>query len=188
MTRLCRIDRAIALLEEFAIHVAAAVLFAIMIIVVIDVALRYLFRSPLSWSYDLISLYLMAAVFLLSLSHTLREGKHINVNLFSRYFSDRVRLAVAALGGIAVLVVFAMVFKEGALRTWQAGRANDVLGGAIAWPTWAAQILIPLGFGLIVLRLSFRVLVGLIGTFGPTRGLAGLAGAHHDDGDPEERV
>lgn len=188
MTVLRRVDRAIALLEEFAIHVAATVLFAIMTIVVIDVALRYLFRSPLSWSYDLISLYLMAAVFLLSLSHTLREGKHINVNLFSRHFSDRVRLAIAAIGGIAILFVFVMVFREGALRTWQAWRANDVLGGAIAWPTWAAQILIPLGFGLIVLRLAFRVVAGLIGIFGPSRNLLDLAGAHHGDGDPEERV
>ena len=40
-------------------------LFVIMIVVFGDVVMRYVFNSPFSWAYDLIALYLMAAVFTL---------------------------------------------------------------------------------------------------------------------------
>ena len=49
-------------LERVFIIVAGAMLLVIMMSATADVALRYIFNSPLGWSYDIISLYLMAGV------------------------------------------------------------------------------------------------------------------------------
>ena len=66
--------KSLAVIERAVTAVAATLSIAIMLIVTCDVALRYLFNSPLTWAYDLISLYLMAAVFFLVLGDAHRAG------------------------------------------------------------------------------------------------------------------
>ena len=44
------------------------------------------------------------------------------------------------------------------LRTWDSYQGGDVLAGAIAWPTWVAYLPVPLGLGLILLRLAVIVI------------------------------
>ena len=41
----------------------------------------------------------------------------------------------------------------GAGKAWDAWTAGDVLEGAVAWPTWIAAALVPLGVGLLLARL-----------------------------------
>src|SRR3546814_5827562 len=53
-----------------------------MLVIVVDVVMRYFFSAPLSWSYDLIGMYLVTLVFFLALADTFRRGGHIKVDLF----------------------------------------------------------------------------------------------------------
>ena len=64
-------DSLIWLERQFA-NVAAIVLFLLMTIVVADVFLRYLMNRPIAWAYDVISLYMMPAIFYLTLSRAQR--------------------------------------------------------------------------------------------------------------------
>ena len=57
--------KALAAIEKVTSAIAAALMFAIMIIVFSDVVMRYVFNRPFSWAYDLISIYVMAGVFFL---------------------------------------------------------------------------------------------------------------------------
>ncbi|HEX2059972.1 MAG TPA: TRAP transporter small permease subunit, partial [Thermoanaerobaculia bacterium] len=66
-----RCDRALRVAEKAGITVAGIFMFAIMLVVVTDVVLRYFVNAPLSWSYELISLYLMVGLFFFSLSDAL---------------------------------------------------------------------------------------------------------------------
>ena len=61
-------DRILRVMERVCSGLAAAMLLAIMLIATLDVAMRYFLNSPLGWSYDLISLYLMAGMFFLAMS------------------------------------------------------------------------------------------------------------------------
>lgn len=56
-------ERALQAVEKFGVGLAGLLMLAIMFVVVADVALRYLFNAPLSWSYELISVYLMVGLF-----------------------------------------------------------------------------------------------------------------------------
>ena len=103
----------LGVLERALTVIAAVALFAIMALVVADVFMRYVMNSPFSFTYDLIGLYLLAAVFFLTLSDTLRVHAHVGVDiLFSRFPTGGRRLSeiVTALTG---LFVFALICKVG---------------------------------------------------------------------------
>lgn len=154
--------RALSAIEDALGWLSAAAMFAIMLIVVCDVVLRYFFHSPLSWAYDLISLYLVAAVFFLSLSAAYTEGAHVNVDILQQTFPPRaIRLCEVVTTAIGA-AVFALITYFGALRTLDAYASSDVLSGAIPWPTWPSLALVPLGCGLMTLRLLVQLVAQLL--------------------------
>lgn len=153
---------ALSVIEDALGWLSAAAMFAIMLIVFCDVIMRYVFHSPLSWAYDLISLYLVAAVFFLSLSAAYSEGAHVNVDILQQTFPPRaIRLTELVTTAIGALV-FALITYFGTLRTIDAYASRDVLSGAIPWPTWPSLALVPLGCGLMTLRLVVQFFAQLL--------------------------
>ncbi len=154
--------RALSVIENALGWLSAAAMLAIMLIVFCDVIMRYFFHSPLSWAYDLISLYLVAAVFFLSLSAAYTEGAHVNVDILQQAFPPRgMRLSEVVTTAIGA-IVFALITYFGALRTLEAYASRDVLSGAIPWPTWPSLALVPLGCGLMSLRLVAQFVAQLL--------------------------
>lgn len=154
--------RALSVIENALGWLSAAAMLAIMLIVFCDVIMRYFFHSPLSWAYDLISLYLVAAVFFLSLSAAYTEGAHVNVDILQQAFPPRgMRLSEVVTTAIGA-IVFALITYFGALRTLEAYASHDVLSGAIPWPTWPSLALVPLGCGLMSLRLVAQFVAQLL--------------------------
>lgn len=151
------VHRTISAFERLWAAAASICLFAIMVIVVVDVALRYLFNAPLGWSYDLISLYLMVALFFLALSVTQRDDHHVRVDIVFRHVSPRVRHAMELVSYLLTVVVLVGIVYQGSVKFWISWQNNDVVAGAVPWPTWLGAVLVPLGVGLLVLRLAFSV-------------------------------
>ncbi|MCK1392963.1 TRAP transporter small permease [Bradyrhizobium sp. 1] len=147
----------LGMLERALTVIAAISLFAIMALVVADVFMRYVLNSPLSFTYDLIGLYLTAGVFFLTLSDTLRVHAHVGVDiLLSRAPPAGRRLSeiVTALTGLFVFILISKVGFERALENYE---QHDVLAGAIPWPTWISAALVPFGCGVLVLRLALQL-------------------------------
>lgn len=167
------IERTLVRMENLAGTLTVFIMLAIMLIVASDVALRYLLNSPIPWAFDLIGLYLMAGVFFLSLSGTYADHGHVGVDILLQKMSPNMRRMAEILTCLVAIPFFA------ALATVGAGRAignfinNDALSGLIAWPTWIAAALVPLGSGLLLLRLIFR-LVGHVASLITGRNLVTL--------------
>lgn len=142
--------------ERFLNNIAILMMFLIMIIVVVDVGLRYLFNSPLQWSYELISLYLMVGLFFFTLSDTLNVNAHVCVDLLQGRMSVRVRHIAEMIGYGCASVVFAGIVYMSVQTTWISYVGHDVVAGSIAWPTWLSNIAVPIGAGLMLLRMVFR--------------------------------
>ena len=155
--RLDRIGRALGAAETAFAMIASIATFAIMAIVAIDVALRYLFNSPLSWSFDLIAMYLIVAVFFLSLSDTLQTNHHVSVDLLYQYIAPRLRRALQIICLTLTLPLFAVIAWLGAARALEKLQSADVVAGAIPWPTWPGSAMVALGAALILLRMLFRI-------------------------------
>lgn len=156
------LSRALSHIQKVFDWVAAGALIAIMCVVFCDVILRYLLNSPLSWAYDLIGIYLVASVFYFSLSGAYSAGAHVNVDILQQklpWAAIQVTEVVSCAVGI---VVFALIAYVGALRAVEAFQLGDVLSGAIAWPTWPALAIVPLGCALLTLRLTLRLAAHLI--------------------------
>src|SRR3990167_301080 len=122
--------RVISALESLSGWVASACLFAIMVIVFFDVGLRYFLNSPLGWSYDLISLYLMVALFFLALSVTQRDDHHVRVDIVFSHVSPRVRHSMELVGYLLTVVVLVGIVYQGSLKFWISWQNNDVVAGA----------------------------------------------------------
>ncbi|MDB5512635.1 MAG: transporter small permease [Enterovirga sp.] len=168
----------IALVERIATWIAAATMFAIMIIVSADVFMRYVFNSPLGWAYDIISLYLMAAVFFLVLSHAYQAGAHVSVDILQqRLPATPFRITEVITTG-ASLVVFLVITWVGWRRMTDSFLEGDVVAGAIPWPTWPALALVPFGCGLLALRLAIAF-VGHLGSLATGRDLVPIVRHGH---------
>lgn len=151
------LHRLLLRLERMASLVASVMLFLIMTVVVVDVALRYVFNSPLGWSYDLISLYLMVGLFFFSLSSTLEHNEHVRVDLLLKHFPPWARRLAEIVTYLCAGVVFALIVYVMGAKTLASFAANEVASGEIPWPTWLSLLAVPLGAGLMLLRMLLRL-------------------------------
>lgn len=166
-------------LDTALMSVGAVLMLAMMLLVVADVALRYLFNAPLAWSYEVISSYLMPGVFFLAVSHALKVHAHVAVDLLHHRMGRRLRFAVHAVLGMLAAPVFAFAAVVAAQRTWAEFAAGDVSTSGLGVPSWSVSVLLPLGFGLLALRLLLGA-AGYAGTLLTGRewvGLPPLSGA-----------
>lgn len=160
-------------LERVFIMIAGAMLLVIMLIAASDVALRYIFNSPLGWSYDVISLYLMAGVFFFALSDTLQKNGHVAVDLLHAGLTRRMRHAVEILGYALALPILGAITWLAFTRMLESYRGGDVIAGRFDWPTWISVAFVLLGFALMTLRVVYR-LVGHIASAVSGRSMIGL--------------
>ena len=154
---LARMFRLLTGVEALWSAATSVALYAIMLIVALDVVLRYGFRRTLTWSYDLISMYLMVAVFLLALSRTLRENHHVRVDVLFGSAPPRVRHTLELVGYVLSAILMAGILYMGSLKTWSSYMAGDVVVTGYAWPTWLSAVLVPLGVGLLLARLLLGI-------------------------------
>jgi TRAP-type C4-dicarboxylate transport system permease small subunit len=149
---------ALTVIEKVTSAIAAFFMFAIMIIVFSDVVMRYVFNRPFSWAYDLISLYIMAGVFFLSLSGTYAVNGHISVDILLPRFAVPIQRLCIIISNMVGLAIFIPITWLGYLRALDNFSSADVLAGAIPWPTWASAALVPIGAGILALRLAVHLL------------------------------
>jgi len=146
-------SRVLRYLEWTAICCGALCTLAIMWIAGADVLARYALNRPIAWSYDLISLFLLTGVFYLSLADTQRSGEHIAVDLLHNRASARQRHVMYAVAYAVSLPIVWMMMMGSYRSARRAFVNNEVLMGAVAWPTWIASFIVALGLTLLLLRL-----------------------------------
>jgi TRAP-type C4-dicarboxylate transport system permease small subunit len=125
----------------------------IMLIVCYDAVGRYGFGSPLPWSFDLVSNYLMVGAAYFALSSTFRHGDHININLVHAKLPPRIRAWVDIVCCLLSAAFFAAIAYGAAASGFEAWRDHEFLPGIIMWPVWVSYLPIALGSALLVLRL-----------------------------------
>jgi TRAP-type C4-dicarboxylate transport system permease small subunit len=128
-----------------------------MLVTVVDVVVRYTWNSPLGWSQELITYYLLPAAFFLALAHTLREDGHIKITILDRFLSARTRWVMSTGGHVLSAVLFALVAWKGFEKTGEAWRAGSVYPGYFSWPTWISLAFVPVGVTLLELRIVQRL-------------------------------
>jgi TRAP-type C4-dicarboxylate transport system permease small subunit len=152
-----RLQSALAGIERAVTSIAVICLFAIMLIVVADVFMRYAVNRPFSFTYDLVGLYLMAGLFYLALSDTFAIHAHVSVDILVHRFSPSVRRLCEILTCLCGITVFSLITWLGLNRAIENFVDGDVLAGAIPWPSWASAALVPLGCAVLTVRLLLHL-------------------------------
>lgn len=155
--------------ERVCVAIAAVFMAAVMVVVVADVFFRYALDSPFSWAYDLIALYLMTGIFFLVLSPAYAERAHVGVDIVYRMMPRRLQLGADVVTNISGVVLFAVIAKIGFDRFLSAIISGDVIAGLVPWPTWASYVLVPIGAGMLALRMVVHAIACVVALATGTR-------------------
>jgi len=150
------ISAIVARAETALVFLSGISLAVIMVVVVTDVTMRYVLRSPLGWSYDLIGTYLMVCVFFFALSDTLHQHGHISIDIFAHSLPRRFLHISLAVGYGLSTALLAMIAWQAWYRTDAAFSANNLISATVPWPTWPSYFMLCVGSLLITLRCGLR--------------------------------
>ncbi|MDQ2103037.1 TRAP transporter small permease [Azospirillum isscasi] len=131
---------------------------AIMLIVTADTFMRYVLHAPFSWSFELISYYLLIAAIHFAISDTFREGDHIGVDLLPQSIPRKLQTAMEIMWVTAAAVVFGIISWGAFDNLHYAYVDNEFIPGVVAWPVWLSYLPIATGSAVMTLRLFLHLL------------------------------
>ncbi len=102
--------------------------------------------------------YLFSAVFLLGAAYTLQADKHVRVDVLSKRWSAKTRAIIDIVGHLCFLLPLAIGLAwlgwHDFMQVWTSNETSADAGGLARWPV---KLLIPVGFGLLVLQLLSEI-------------------------------
>ena len=159
MNALRKLARAI---EDVLMVLSAASFLAIMGVMVIDVLLRYLASSPLGWSFELLTRYLVLTAFFFAVSYTWRRDDHLYVEIVYRMLPVRPRSAILFVLHVAITAIIGAMFWLAVETTNESWQAGERLVGDIPWPVWTSHVIVAIGLGALAIRAVERTLTLLL--------------------------
>ena len=162
-------DRALRWLEDAAIAVAGVIMVAAMFLTAIDATMRYAFNAPLTFQQYLTENYLLVAMVNLSLAAGFRLGGYIRIEGVINQFPSAIIAALLRAGLFVSAVYMAVLAWTAGARFLDFYLRGAVMFGEIDWPIAWSWVWIPLGCGLLTLRLLLTA-IGPAGELVPRHG------------------
>ena len=123
---------------------ASILIIAIMVIISLEVFLRYVMGSPTIWALD-VTRYILVYLTFLGASSLLRTDDHIIIDIVTERLSPGVRrilnIVTSILGAIACLTIF--LFSV--VTTWEHFRSGVLVVDPIEIPKYIPMAIIPIG-------------------------------------------
>jgi len=149
--------------------VAAAMILIMMVVMTLEVVSRATGNGSLPWSYGLVQLLLVAAVFAAA-GYGEQIGEHIRVDLFTARMAPRVAAVLRSIGNLVAVVVIGIMCYATAGRAIESISVGEFQDGLVAFPVWPSRVMLSIGLLALFLELVFK----LIDTVTAIRG----AGSH----------
>ena len=125
--------------------------YAIMILITIQVILRFVFKTGFDWGEEL-ARYMFVWMMYFSFSYATRNNRHIRVSFFVDRFHDKGKKILTLICDILFLVLMGYCVAAAIITCWQTSKFQDmsVTLGVTMNVLYAAGIV---GFGLMFIRL-----------------------------------
>lgn len=132
-------------LTQTALNLAGIGLLLMMLLIVIDVAAKYIFNSPIPGVLELVAFYFMTMVVFLPLATAQKNHQHLVVDLFTRSLSRKATAVLNMLAGIISLVYLGLFvwgsFQQAVYMTSINQSAEILDQNLIIWPVlWVLPI------------------------------------------------
>lgn len=148
MSRWQRWDESLGRAEKFLL---ATMLSVMILLAFLQIVLRNFFSTGISWGDSLVR-YLVVWVGFIGAGLATKEGKHITIEVFSRWFSENSSRYLRAIS----LLVSAFICGLLTFAGWTFVQNEAQMGSTtfLEIPVWIPQIIIPVTFALMTLRLA----------------------------------
>jgi TRAP-type C4-dicarboxylate transport system permease small subunit len=143
------LDRVVRAISAGALQLAAAACLICFALMCYSVAMRYFFGAPQSW-IDYTVGWLVVAIVAFAAPAAQLTGEHVAVDTISNYARGGSRRALAAFGILCVAATSAIMIWEGTAMV-AFSRMAGVMTELDRVPLWWIQVLVPVGFVLVLL-------------------------------------
>ena len=152
MTALLRLSRLIDSITELIGKFAMWLILAAVLISSGNAIMRKAFDIG-SNAFLEIQWYLFSGVFMLASGYVFLRNAHVRIDFLSGKLSKRTNAIIDALGIVVFLIPLCLILITLSWpvfeRSWVSGEMSQNAGGLIRWPV---QLLIPLGFGILMMQ------------------------------------
>ena len=154
---LALISKAINRLTWLSELIAEIGLVGLLLIVIHEVIVRYVFDSPTLFSVEL-SEYLLVLVVFMSIGWVLKEDRHVAVSFVVDLMPRKVRLGMNVLTSVLTMAFLGILVWKGGRTAVTAYTGDYHSSSLLNFPMWIPYVLIPLG--ALVLSLQYLVKIG----------------------------
>lgn len=156
---LTRVDAYLFKVESLFNLIAGTVIFLTMILGVIQVVGRSFFNQPVPAYVDVIEL-MMATFAFLGIAYCQNLGGHVRMEIVMKHFKGRafwIAEVVNTILMMSIILILAIYGYDHFLRAYEFG--DSTIDGD--YPLWPSKLIVPIAFGLLLIRLSVN-LVGFL--------------------------
>ena len=153
-----RLDRVLRIVENVSAAVAGCAALIAMLLVSADAVMRHLFARPLTFQLFLTENYLLVAMLLLALPWGYRTGGLVRITGLVDALGTRTAGLIARLGLVGSALYIGYLAVLGAGSFWEAWQSGEVEMGVVDWPVAWSWIFVPVGTGLLSIRLFMDTL------------------------------
>ena len=147
------LEKVLSKVEDL-LHLAGCLsLVAVAVLINGDILLRLFANRPVQIQFELTELYLMPALATLSLSRVFRDGGHLALEFTPERLPGAFGAVVSKLRLLLPAAFFAAVTIMSGKFAIGAILHGDVEYGVVDWPLDWAYAVVPIGCGVLVLRL-----------------------------------
>ena len=132
--------------------VASWLTLSIVLLIVINVILRYSMSLGSVWAQEL-EWHLLAAMILFGISFSLLRGDNVRVDLFYANYTPQKKYIVDLVSAILTIIIAVFFVKLSINYVWQSFSIGEVSPDPGGIPMrWLVKSLIPIGFSLLALQ------------------------------------
>ena len=142
------VERLIANLSTLLIGTAGLLLMCMLVHMCADVAMKYVFNSPIPGTAEVVAYYYMVAAVFLPLPFVEVKNGGVSVDLFYNMMGKVSRRVLLSLAYLVQIVFFGLLAWQSSIDAFEALAKRELVEGQINVYIWPARFFLPIGFGL----------------------------------------
>lgn len=154
-----QLGRAYRFVEDTAAVIGGVMMLTAMVLTSLDAILRYTISSPLVFVSYLMQYYLLVGMLTMPMAWGFRTGGYIRISFLAARIPQPSRSIMLRAGMFLSGVYSLLLAWLGGRHYWDVFERGDVQMGVIDWPVSWSWIWVPIGMGLLAIRM-FLISVG----------------------------
>ncbi|SDP15431.1 TRAP transporter small permease subunit [Desulforhopalus singaporensis] len=144
-------------LDEKLAEAAGWVVVLMMLTISYDVAMRYIFNAPTTWSFE-VNRYMLIMVIFIGSGWTLASGGHVSVDIATEKLSEKKRILLDVVTSLMAGTYVLVFLVQSIVFTYDAWENNIRSTEYLAWQLWPIRLFLVVGAALLLLEYVVRII------------------------------